>query len=82
MEIEDADLAGVDDGADRLEARAVQVLLVLAVLDEAVRRDVGLERRTRHEVVVLAVVLRVLAAPARVCSRTRHNAAADTHTRA
>ncbi len=66
VEVEDADFARVDDGADRLDRRAVQVLLELSVLDELLRRDVRLEHDARHEVVVAPVHLLVLLGSTRV----------------
>ena len=71
VQVEDADLAAVDHGADGADAGAVVSPLVLAVLDEQPVDDVLLELRPRDEVVVLAVHLGVLPRPAGVCGGGR-----------
>ena len=63
VEIEHAYLAGVDDGSDGLDAGAVQVLFVFAILDELVVFDVLLEDDPLHKVIVLPVNLVVLLLP-------------------
>ena len=66
VQVEDAELAGVDHGADGVHRRSVVGLLVLAVLHELAVDDVRLELRPRDEVVVLTVDLAILLRPTRV----------------
>lgn len=57
MQVQDANLAGVNDAPDGIERRPVISLLVLSVLHELPAEDIGLELRPRYEVVVLTVHL-------------------------
>ena len=67
VQTEQADLARVDELADRVTAGSVQVLLKLARLYELARRRVRLEGLPRDKVVVPPVGLRVPAAARGVC---------------
>ena len=71
LDVEDRHQALVVDLADRVELRAVHRVLVRAVLEVLVRRDVRQHLLVRHEVVVLAVLLVALRRPRRVCERTQ-----------
>ena len=64
MKVQHADLLGVDDGPDGLQAGPVVRLLVLSVLHKPPRQDVLLELDAGDEVVVGPIRL-VLAAGAR-----------------
>lgn len=66
LEVEDADLARVDDRANRVERGAVVLPVELPVLHEPLVTHVLLELGARHEVVVLSVDLAVALRSGRV----------------
>ena len=72
MEVEDARLSTIHHSAYRFETRAVEIALVLAVLNEATAINVALESWSRHEVIVLSVQLRILARSTRVCNTCKY----------
>ena len=60
MEIQDTDLGRIDNSLYGLQASAIDILLVLAVLDKLLGQDVLLEALPRGEVIIHTVYFMVL----------------------
>ena len=60
MEIQDTDLGRIDNSLYGLQASAIDILLVLAVLDKLLGQDVLLEALPRSEVIIHTVYFMVL----------------------
>ena len=76
MEIKHAYFARVDHCPNGLYTGAIEVLLILAVLDELMVCYVSLEHGTRHKMVVLPVHFIVLLAAGCVWNGQRWNVSA------
>lgn len=73
VDVQDADLAGLDHLVDGVDLGAVQVTVVFAVLQEAATLDVRLHLGASHEQVHLPLLLIHFGLTGRVCGAEREN---------